>query len=53
VIGMVRNSAILDECYRIATDFCDKACREMESLPDKPCRRSLLDLAGYVIERRK
>jgi octaprenyl-diphosphate synthase len=53
VIEMVRNSTILDECYKIAADFCDRACREIQKLPDKPCRKSLLDLAGYVIKRRK
>jgi len=53
VIQMVRNSTILDECYKIAADFCDKARRELDGLPDKPCRKSLLELADYVIERRK
>lgn len=53
VIEMVRDSTILDECYRIAVDYCDKARRNLEILPDAPPRQSLLDLAGYVVERRK
>ena len=53
VIEMIRSSTILDECYSIASDFCNKACRELEILPDTPSRKSLMDLAAYVIERRK
>jgi len=53
VIQMVRNSTILDECYKIAAGFCDQARHELDELPDKPCRKSLLELANYVIERRK
>jgi len=53
VIEMVRNSPIVDECYRIAADFSAKACRALEGLPDNACRRSLIHLAHYLIERRK
>lgn len=53
VIGMVRNSSIVQECYKIAGSFCAQACRALEGLPDNPSRRSLLDLADYVIERRR
>lgn len=53
VIEMVRNSSIVQECYKIAADFCAQACHALEGLPEKDCRRSLLDLADYVIERRK
>jgi len=53
VIEMIRNSSIVQECYRIASDFCDQARRALEELPDNACRKSLLDLADYVIERRR
>ena len=53
VIEMIRNSSIIDECYRIASDFCDQARRALERLPDNASRRSLLELADYVIERRR
>lgn len=53
VIEMVRSSSILDECYKIAADFCGKARRDLDGLPDKPSRKSLQGLADYVIERRK
>ncbi|MFQ5924630.1 MAG: polyprenyl synthetase family protein [Dehalococcoidia bacterium] len=53
VIEMVRNSSIVQECYKIADSFCAQARHALEGLPDNPSRRSLLDLADYVIERRK
>ena len=53
VIEMVRNSPIVEECYRIAAEFSTRACRALDRLPDNACRRSLLDLAHYLIERRK
>lgn len=54
VIDLVRNSPdITDECYRIANDFCGKACRNLNQLPDKPARKSLLELADYVVRRKK
>jgi heptaprenyl diphosphate synthase/octaprenyl-diphosphate synthase len=53
VIEMIRNSSIPEECYRIASDFCAQARRALERLPENACRRSLLDLADYVIERRR
>jgi geranylgeranyl pyrophosphate synthase len=51
VIEMIRNSSIVQECYRIAAEFCAQACLALEGLPDNACRKSLLDLADYVIER--
>ena len=54
VIELVRNSPeITDECYRIATDFCAKASRSLSQLPDKPARKSLMELAEYVVRRKK
>ncbi len=53
VIEMIRSSSIVEECYRIAADFCAQACLALEGLPKNACRKSLLDLADYVIERHK
>lgn len=53
VIEMIRNSPIVEECYRIAAAFSAHACRALEGLPENPCRRSLLDLADFLIARRK
>ena len=52
VIEMIRNSSIIDECYRIASGFCAQARHALEHLPDNASRRSLFELADYVIERR-
>jgi geranylgeranyl pyrophosphate synthase len=54
VIDLVRHAPeITEECYRIANDFCSKACRSLSQLPDKAARRSLLELADYVVRRKK
>jgi octaprenyl-diphosphate synthase len=50
-IEMVRNSDIIDECYKMASDYCEKARRNLKSLPDKPARKALYDLADFVVER--
>ncbi len=44
-IEQIRNSSIVDECYRIAKDYCDNACRQIKDLPGEfqpavPCRFS-------------
>ena len=53
VIDMVRSSAVIEDCYDIAGGFCDQARRALLGLPDTPGRRSLLQLADYVVERRR
>jgi len=49
----IRNSTAIDECLAIASDFSSRACRAMEKLPDNNFRQALLDLAAYIIQRRK
>ena len=53
VIEMVRNSPIVPECYRIAAGFSTQDSHALDGLPENACRRSLLDLADYVIARRR
>jgi geranylgeranyl pyrophosphate synthase len=53
IVEMVRNSTVIEECYRIAAGFSSQACRALDGQPENASRRSLLDLADYVIERRK
>ena len=50
-VDMVCNSSIIDESYRIASDYIQKACRCLKRLPDGENRESLLALADYVIRR--
>jgi len=51
-IEQVRNSSIVDECYQIARDFCRSACSRINQLPPVPARRSLEQLADFVVERK-
>jgi len=53
VIEMIRASDIIDECYKLAGDYCELACRNLHKLPDKPAREALVALADYVVKRRK
>ena len=53
IIEKVRNSSILEDCYKVAEDFSAKARRDIEWLPDKDCHRAMNELADYVVERRK
>ena len=52
-IELVRSSSIVPECYKVASDYCAKACRNLKLLPDTASRQSLIDLADYVVERRR
>jgi len=52
-IELVRSSSIAQECYTAASDYCAKACRNLNLLPDNASRRSLIDLADYVVERKR
>ena len=51
-INMVGSSSVEAECYKVAADYCDKARRELESLPDKPARQTLLAIADFVVSRK-
>ncbi|MCL2706637.1 MAG: polyprenyl synthetase family protein [Dehalococcoidia bacterium] len=53
VIEMVRNSDIIDECYKLAEDYCCLACRDLMKLPAKPPSEALMTLVDYVIKRNK
>jgi len=50
---LVRNSSITEECYAVASDYCARACHNLSLLPDNASRRSLIELADYVVKRRK
>jgi len=52
-IEMVRNSSIVQECYAVASEYRAKACQNLNSLPDIPSRQSLINLADFVVERRR
>ena len=52
-IELVYNSSIIEECYQIASDYCAKACQNLNLLPDNASRQALKDLADYVVSRKK
>ncbi|MBM3172438.1 MAG: polyprenyl synthetase family protein [Chloroflexi bacterium] len=52
-VEKIKNSSSIGKCLDIASDFCSRACRAIEKLPDSIFRSSLVDLANYVITRRK
>lgn len=52
-IEMVAQSSIVKQCYDVASEYCDKARRDLEKLPAKPSRQALRDLAALVISRKK
>jgi len=52
-IEQVRNSSVIDECYTVASNYCSKACHDLNLLPDNASRQSLFDIANYVIQRKR
>ncbi|MFC2034869.1 polyprenyl synthetase family protein [Chloroflexota bacterium] len=52
-VELARNSSIIEECYQVASDYCDKACRNLKLLPDSVSRQSLVGLANYIIRRNR
>jgi len=50
-IEMVLNSTIIDDCYKTASEYCKKACQNLNLLPDTVSRQSLYALAEYVIKQ--
>ncbi len=52
-IKLIRDSSIIDECYRVAAEYCTRACQNLSSLPENASRQALIDLADYVIKRKK
>ncbi len=53
IISKIQNSSIIEQAYAVANDFCFKSKQALADMPDSDARQSLLDLASYVIERRK
>lgn len=50
-LSKMQGHEIIKECYSIATDFCHKAQQSLDTLPDKPARQALKDLADYILHR--
>lgn len=52
-IELVGRSAIVKQCYEIASGYCEKACRRLDELPAEPSCQALRELADLVISRKK
>ena len=52
-IELIRNSSIVQECYKAASDYSAKACQSLNLLPNNESRQALADLANYVVERNR
>jgi len=52
-ITIVRQEAVVEESYRIASDYCAKACQNLKLLPDDSVCQVLIELANYVIRRKE
>jgi octaprenyl-diphosphate synthase len=50
-IEMVRNSTIIKDCYKIASEYCSKACQNLKLLPKTASRQALFDLADFVLKQ--
>ncbi|MFC1979057.1 polyprenyl synthetase family protein [Chloroflexota bacterium] len=53
IIAKIQNSPMIEQSYAVANDFCFKSKQALADIPDSSAKESLLDLADYVIERRK
>jgi len=51
-IEMVGSSPVGPECYEVASDYCARARRELGSLPASPARKTLLEIADFVVSRK-
>ncbi len=49
---LIRNSSITQECYKVASDYCARACHNLNLLPHNAARQALVDLVDYVLSRR-
>ncbi len=50
-IDAAKNTEIIKECYKIAGEYCEKACRNLKSLPQNVSRQALYDLAEFVVSQ--
>jgi octaprenyl-diphosphate synthase len=52
-VSMLRNSSIIEDCYKNALEYHNLAYKELRKLPDTESRRALAELADFVVERKK
>jgi heptaprenyl diphosphate synthase/octaprenyl-diphosphate synthase len=52
-VERIRNSQVIADCLAMASEFCLRARQAAEKLPDNSARKSLIDLAEYIVKRQK
>jgi len=52
-IDLARSSGAIEKCYEVARIYADRARQSLMMLPDNPARKSLENLAEYVVQREK
>ena len=50
-LDMINNSGVVGECYAIIGQYCEKAVRCMDTLPECEAKSSLVALPEYIQER--
>ncbi|MFH0846865.1 MAG: polyprenyl synthetase family protein [Chloroflexota bacterium] len=54
VSELIRSSdRVIGECYDMAANYRGEAKESLKRLPDKPARKSLFDLADFMVQRRR
>ena len=51
-IELIRQSSIAQECYQIASEYCDKARHNLSLVPENSSRQALTKLTNYIINRK-
>ena len=52
-IELVRDSSVVEQCYKFASDYCSRACHNLNLLPDNASRQALIELTDYVVKRKR
>lgn len=50
-VDIVRNTTIIQDCYKIAGEYYEKACQNLKTVPQSDSRQALYDLADFVIKQ--
>ncbi|NLL90170.1 MAG: polyprenyl synthetase family protein, partial [Dehalococcoidales bacterium] len=52
-IDLLKKSDIIEDCYSKATEYSEKARRNLDTIPDNKNRQALMALADFVVKRSK
>jgi geranylgeranyl pyrophosphate synthase len=52
-INLLKSSSIIEDCYQKASEYSEKARRNLDAVPDNKSRQALMALADFVVKRSK